>query len=247
MSPKFPNTNPPLLGCWSCSCHPFRDIDPLPHVRLIAWTNEVVKASVEHLHGGKQSFVQYMMGHCREKQLRMSPVPSEGVGRVRDGNRGGTERAVVVAAQRGQWQWHVEGGGGSGTETVMGVVWRGQQWQHGDSDRGPRGYREGGRGSTERVTGVVQRWQQWWHREGGGSGTETVTGVVQRGQQQQHRDGNGGGTKTAAAAAWRRRCGWYGDGGGGGMERAVPVPVARRGWADGVGGASLWVGSMLGL
>ena len=53
--------------------------------------------------------------------------------------------------------------------------------------------------------------------------------------------------KTAAAVAWRQRCGWYGEGGSSGMERAAAVPVAHRGWADGMGGASLWAGSMLGL
>ena len=98
---------------------PFQDIDPLPHVCLIMQTNEVVKALVEHHHGGMQSFVQYMMGHCRKKQLRMSPVRSEGVGRVRDGDGGGTER----------WQWHRDGDGG-GMERVAAVAQGGQQQWH---------------------------------------------------------------------------------------------------------------------
>ena len=60
------------------------------------------------------------------------------------------------------------------------------------------------------------------------------------------REGDGGGTeRVVAAAAQRGRWRWYGEGGSGGMERVAAV--AHRGWADSVGGVSLWAGSMLGL
>ena len=69
-----------------------------------------------------------------------------------------------------------------------------------------------------------------------------MTGVARRQQwQRRHGDGDRGGTETAAAAVARRqRWGWYSNSSGG-TERAVAV--ARRGWADGVGSASLWAGS----
>ena len=125
MRPKLPNTNPRhRLDAQVAHAPPLRDINPLPHVCLIAQTNEVIKASVEHLHGRKQSFVQYMMGHCREKQLRMSPMPLEGVGRVRDGDRGGTERVAAAVALRWRWGWYREGNGG-GMEKVAAVACRG--------------------------------------------------------------------------------------------------------------------------
>ena len=97
--------------------------------------------------------------------------------------------------------------------------------------------RDGAGGGMERAVVVARRRRWGWYGEGGSSGMETATGVVQR--------GGGSGMERAMGVVrrgWRRR---HGDDDGGGTERVAAV--ACRGWVDGVGGMSLWAGSMLGL
>ena len=93
----------------------------------------------------------------------------------------------------------------------------------------------------ERATGVGWRgrWRQW-HIEGSGRGsTETATGWYGEG------GGGSGGMETVTEGVQRGRWQRHGEGGSSGTERVMAV--ACRGWVDGVGGASLWAGSMLGL
>ena len=57
-NPKTPK-NKPAIAWIPQVAHtpPLRDINLLPHICLIAWTNKVLKALVEHLHGRKDAVI----------------------------------------------------------------------------------------------------------------------------------------------------------------------------------------------
>ena len=83
-NPKAPKHHLPLLGCpESLMPHPFEmSIHGLMFASLRMLTKKLWLNTF--MAGKVQTFVQYMMGHCRGKRLRMSPVCSEGVGMVRN-------------------------------------------------------------------------------------------------------------------------------------------------------------------
>ena len=78
----------------------------------------------------------------------------------------------------------------------------------------------GGGGDTKKVAAVAGRRRWEWYGEGGSGGTEAAAVAAQRGRWQRHREGSGSSTKRS---------------------------VAHRGWTDGLGSMSVWVGNTLGL